>query len=120
MNMRAASAAVGAGIAVFLVVAVAVIELLNVEFSAIVGLPVGLVVGAAVATFVATQYDALAGPARYAVDAAAGFGLALVALLAVSYVNLAGLRSELSTDVTVGIAVLVALLAALASWRMTT
>lgn len=117
MNMRIAGTAVGAGITVFLVVVVAIIELLNVEFSALVGLPVGLLAGTAVAVVVAARYDALAGPARYTVDAAAGFGFAVVALLAVSYVNLAGLRSELSTDVTVVIAILAAALTALASWR---
>lgn len=119
MDTRAAGAAVGLGITVFLVVAVAIIELLNVEFSALVGLPIGLLAGAAVAIVVAVQYDSLAGPARYAVDAGAGFGFAVVVVLAVRYVNLAGLRSELSTGVTVGIAVLAAALAALASWRTT-
>lgn len=92
---------------------------MNVEFSALVGLPAGLLAGSAAAVVVAVRYDALAPPARYAVDAAAGFGIAVVAVLAVSYVNLAGLRSLLSTDVTVGIAILVAALAALASWRTT-
>jgi hypothetical protein len=117
MNKRSVAVAVGAGVTVFLVVAVAVIELLHVEFSALVGLPVGLLGGAGVAVVVAVRYDALAPPVRYAVDAAAGFGLAVVALLAVGYVNLAGLRIALSTDVTVGIAVVVAALTALASWR---
>jgi hypothetical protein len=117
MRIRVAAAAVGVGITVFLVVAVAVIELVNVEFSALVGLPVGLLAGGAVAVVVAVRYDELAPAARYVVDAAAGFGLTVIALLAISYVNLAGLRPALSTDVTVGIAVSVAALAALASWR---
>lgn len=51
--------------------------------------------------------------------AASGFGLAVLAVLAVGYLNLAGLRSELAVDVVVGIAVLVAVLAALASRRAT-
>jgi hypothetical protein len=105
------------GITGFLVSAVATIELLNIEFSALVGLPVGLLAGAAFAVVVAIRYDALVGPARYAVDAAAGFGFAVVVLLAVSYVSIAGLRSEISTDVTVGISLLTAAFAALASWR---
>jgi len=45
MTFRSALAALGAGITTFLVVAVLVIELLDVEFSAIVGLPVGAVAG---------------------------------------------------------------------------
>jgi len=117
MNKRSVAAAVGAGTTVFLVTAVAVIELLHVEFSALVGLPVGLLAGAGVAVVVAARYDVLASPVRYAVDAAAGFGLAVVVLLAVGYVNAAGLRAVLSTDVTVGIAVVVAAFTALASWR---
>ncbi|WP_424005511.1 hypothetical protein ACOZ4I_19295 (plasmid) [Haloarcula salina] len=118
MDSRSVGVSIGAGITVFLVVAVTVIELLNVEFSALVGLPVGLLAGVAVTIVVAIRYDVLGGPARYAVDAAAGFGFAVVALLAVSYVDLAGLRSELSTDVTVGIALLAAASAALVSWRI--
>jgi len=117
MSKRSVAAAVGAGITVFLVTAVAVIELFDIEFSALVGLPVGLLAGAGVAVVVAARYDALASTVRYAVDAVAGFGLAVVALLAVSYVNVAGLRAVLSTDVTVGIAVVIAAFAALASWR---
>ena len=119
MRIRVAAAAVGAGITVFLVVAVAVIELVNVEFSALVGLSVGLLAGAVVAVVVAVRHDELAPAARYVVDAAAGFGLTVVALFAISYVNLAALRQALSTDVTVGVAVLVAVLTALASWRTT-
>lgn len=117
MKRRSVAAAVGTGITVFLVVAVTIIELLNVEFSAIVGLPAGLVAGAAVAVLVSARYETLNAPAGYAVDAAAGFGLAILALLVVSYIDLAGLRSELSADVTVMVGVLVAALTALASWR---
>jgi N6-adenosine-specific RNA methylase IME4 len=117
MDKRVGGATVGAGITAFLVVSVAVIEFVNVEFSALLGLPAGLLAGATVAVVVAAQYDTLADPVRYAVDAATGFGFAVVTLLAVRYVNLAGLRTELSTGVTVGIALLAAVLAALASWR---
>lgn len=117
MDTRAAGVAVGAGVTVFLTVAVAVIELVDVEFSALVGLPVGLLAGVAVTVGIAMRYGALVGFVRYTVDAAAGFGFAIVALLAVSYVNLGGLRTELSTAVTVGIALLTAAVAAVASWR---
>lgn len=119
MRTRGAIVAVGAGSSVFLAVAVTVIELLNVEFSALVGLPVGLLAGAATAVILATRYEAIDPPVRHTVDATAGFGLAIVAVLAVRYVNLAGLRSVLSADVAVGIAVLAAVLTGLASWRTT-
>lgn len=112
MNPRRALSALGAGVTTFLVVAVAVIELLAVEFSALVGLPVGLVAGIAVAA----RYDRLDAAPRYVVDAVAAFGLAVVAVQAVSYVDLAGLRSMLSTGVTVAVAVVAAVVAAVASW----
>lgn len=116
MSRRATAAAVGAGVTTFLAVVVAVVELLHVEFSALVGLPAGLVAGAATAVVVTARYDALGPPARYAVDAAAGFGFAVAVVLAVRYVNLVGLRSAVSTDVTLGVAVVAAALAAVASW----
>ncbi|MCD2203485.1 hypothetical protein [Halobacterium sp. KA-6] len=118
MHSRTVLSALGAGITTFLVVAVAVIELLPFEFSALVGLPVGLLVGGAVFAAVAARYDEAAPVLRYAVDAAAGFGLAVVVLQAVSYVNLAGLRSALSVDVTVAVAAFAGVIATVASWLM--
>ncbi len=117
MNARPAAAALGASITGFLIVAVAVIELLRVEFSALVGLPVGLLAGGAIFAVVASRYGALTTKSRYAVDAAAAFGLAVAVTLAVSYVNLAGLRSDLSVDVTVAVGVFAAILSVLVNWR---
>jgi hypothetical protein len=116
MNSRRVAAALGAGVAVFLVVAVAVIELLAFEFSALVGLPVGLAAGAGVALLVSLRYPEFGREARAAVDAAAGFGVAVLAVQAVSYVNLAGLRSALSTDLTVVVAAVAAVVVGAASW----
>ncbi len=116
MNSRTILSALGAGITTFLVVAVAVIELLPFEFSALVGLPVGLLAGGAVFAAVAVRYDEASAALRYAADAAAGFGLAVVVLQAMSYVNLAGLRSTLSVDVTVAVAVVAGVLATVVSW----
>ncbi|MCD2199553.1 hypothetical protein LPA44_06545 [Halobacterium sp. KA-4] len=118
MHSRTVLSALGAGITTFLVVAIAVIELLPFEFSALVGLPAGLLAGGAVFAAIAVRYDQAGEVLRYAVDAAAGFGLAIVTLQAVSYVNLAGLRSVLSVDVTVAVAAVVGVLAAVASWLM--
>lgn len=117
MSERATAAAVGTGVTTFLAVAAAVIVVVQVEFSALVGLPVGLAAGAAAAVMVAARYDTADPPARYAADAAAGFGFAVGVVLAVRYVNLAGLRPDLSTDVTVGVALVAAALAAVASWQ---
>lgn len=117
MRGRTVAAAVGSGITAFPVVAVAVIELRTVEFSALVGLPVGFVAGATTAVLVATRYQGLARSERAAVDAGAGFGVVVVTALAVSYVNLAGLRSALSVSVVAGAGILGAALAALASYR---
>lgn len=50
-------------------------------------------------------------------DAGAGFGVVVVTALAVSNVNLAGLRSALSVSVVAGAGILGAALAALASYR---
>ena len=57
MNARRPITAIGAGITVFLVVAVAVIELIAFEFSALIGLPVGLLAGIAVAVVIFVKYD---------------------------------------------------------------
>jgi hypothetical protein len=116
MNTRVTVAATGAGATAFLVVAVAVVELLPVEFSALVGLPAGVLAGGAVLVLIGTRYDRLRGASRYAVDAAAGFGVAVFVVQAVRYVNLAGLRSALTLESTAGVAVLAAVLAALVSW----
>lgn len=117
MNGRTVAAALGSGITAVLVVAVAVIELVAVEFSALVGLPVALGAGIALGVAVAARYESVDPAVRHAADAIAGFGLVVGAALAASYGNLAGVRSALSTDVIVGLGGLGAALAALASWR---
>lgn len=59
MNPRHLLTAVGAGITMFLVVTVLVIELLAVEFSAIVGVPLGLLAGLVVTIGLAVSFDSL-------------------------------------------------------------
>jgi hypothetical protein len=100
MEPRTVFTAVGAGITSFLLVAVAVIELLDFEFSAIVGLPVGLLAGIAVVVGLWIRGDELNPGVRRAVTAYAAFGVALLAFLALRYVNVG--RSLLTTDVIVG------------------
>ncbi len=108
MNPRKLFTAIGAGFTTFLLVAVLVIELSNVEFSAIVGLPVGLLAGIAVGIGIHTALDDLSLGARRAVTAYAGFGLAVLVVLAASYVNiLSGLSVELVAGAGLGTAVIV-------------
>lgn len=108
MNSRKLFTAIGAGFTTFLLVAVLVIELLNVEFSAIVGLPIGLVVGIAVGIGIHTSLDQCSLGVRRAITAYAGFGTAVLVVLAASYVNLvSGLSLELVTGVGLGIAALI-------------
>lgn len=112
MDLRRLLAALGAGIATFVVVAVLVIEGLAVEFSAIVGLPVGAAVGLAAVVGLLWRYDDLGRPARAAVDGLAGAGFAVVLVGAGSYVNLLALAVE----VTAGVVVAAGVLAGIVSW----
>ena len=114
MNGRQVITAVGAGFATVLLIAVLVIELLAVEFSAIVGLPVGLLAGLFVFFAVLLRLDEVSAGLRRALRAYAGFGLAVVALLALRYVNVG--RAVLSTEVVVGLAVLAAIAVPVLDW----
>lgn len=107
--------ALGAGLTTFLVVTVLVIEALSFEFSAIVALPIGLLAGVAVLVLVGLTLPLAGRFGRGLAVGAAGFGYAVVLLLAVRYVDLAGLRSELSMDLVVAAAGVVAAVAFVAA-----
>ncbi|MUV90505.1 permease [Halapricum sp. CBA1109] len=100
MDRRTTFTAVGAGITSFLLVAVAVIELLAFEFAAIVGLPVGLLVGVAVAGVLLVRGGRLRPAVGRTVTAYAAFGVAVLCLLVLRYVNVG--RDVLTFDVVVG------------------
>lgn len=100
MDARKILTAIGAGMTSFLLVAVVVIELLDFEFSAIIGLPVGLLVGSVVAVGLWTRGDELGRATRRAATACATFGLAALAFLALRYVNVG--RGVLTLEVIVG------------------
>lgn len=104
--------AVGAGVTVLLLVAVVVIESLNWEFSAIVGLPVGLAAGVVTVALVRLGGGRLARTPRAALDAVAGFGYGVLTLLAADYVHLVAL----STDATVVGGVAAGAVLGVASW----
>lgn len=103
--------AVGAGITAFLVVSVSVIELLDVEFSAIVGLPVGLGAGVAASALTVMRHEGLSDGSRWLVAGVAGFGYGVMMSLAVTYVNLV----EMGLEERVGLAFALALVAFLAA-----
>lgn len=100
MDARKLLTTIGAGITSFLVVAVIVIELLDTEFSAIVGLPVGLLVGVVVVVGLWLRVDESSPGVRRAVAAYAAFGIVVLALSALRYVNVG--RDLLTFEVVVG------------------
>ncbi|RAW43930.1 hypothetical protein DQW50_17010 [Halorubrum sp. 48-1-W] len=100
MNARKLLTTIGAGVTSFLLVSVSIIELLNIEFSAIVGLPVGLLVGVAVSVGLWIRGDELSLGIRRALTAYAAFGIALLVFLALRYVHIG--RSVLTLEAIVG------------------
>jgi hypothetical protein len=88
MNARRAITALGSGITVFLVVAAAVIEVLDFEFSALIGLPIGLIAGIVAVVVVILTHDDISDSLRWGIAAVAGFGYGILATVAASYVNL--------------------------------
>jgi len=93
-------AAVGAALTTFLLVNVPVAELLDLEFSALVALPLGLLAGLGALLAVVLGVGPLAPAGRRAVSAYASFGPAVVLVLALAYVN-AG-RAVLTPGVAAG------------------
>lgn len=114
MTLRTVLIACGAGLSTTLIVAVVVIELLAVEFSAIVGLPVGLLAGLLVLVGLLLGTDRLGPTARRVVSAYGTIGPVVLGLLALSYVNIG--RNVLSVDVVVGIAIVAAVTVFFGSW----
>ena len=93
MRARTAGLAALAGVAAFVVVAVATSELVapQIAFSVFVGIPVGLVAGVAAAAVVLARLEDPSPARRRPALAVAGFGVAfvVVALLAVGPLSLA-------------------------------
>ena len=94
-------AAVGAAVTTLFLVAVPVIGLLDIEFSALVALPLGSLAGLATLVGVAVNFSSLHPVRRRAVVAYATFGPAVLAVLALAYVNVA--RGLLTVQVAVGV-----------------
>lgn len=106
MDLRKPITAVGAGVTAFIVVAVSVIELLEFEFSAIVGLPVGLIAGIVVFVLVLLRHDDIDEPLRWALAGFAGFGYGILLALGTAYVNLFDVGFEGTVAVGVAAAVI--------------
>ncbi|QSG16128.1 hypothetical protein [Halapricum desulfuricans] len=116
MTGRTVAIALGTGFTTALLVAVSVIEALPYEFSAIIGLPVGLVAGVAVAVLVGWRYERTRPAARGVAGGAAGFGYAVVLLLAVRYADFLGLESAITFERLVVVSAVVGVAALVASW----
>lgn len=101
MNAWKLFTAVGAGVTTALLVAVVIIELLQIEFSALVGLPVGVITGIIVTVWLGGSFDELPVGVRRAATAYAAFGMTILAVFAVRYVNLG--RNVLSVEVAIGL-----------------
>nr|WP_254922186.1 hypothetical protein [Halorubrum sp. Ea8] len=86
---------------VFLVVAVAVIELLAFEFSALIGLPIGLLAGIAVAVVILLKHNDVSDVLRWVAAALAGFGYGITVTFAATYVNLVDIQFE--TRLAIGV-----------------
>jgi len=97
MGVRRILTATGAGVSTFLLAAVLVIEALDFEFSAILGLPVGLLAGFAVFAGLWVNFTDLTSGIRRSASAYAAFGLTILLLLGLSYVNIC--RESLSVEV---------------------
>ena len=107
MNLRKPITAVGTGITAFLVVAVSTINLLDFEFSAIVGLPVGLIAGIVVFVLVLLRHDDADEPVRWALAGFAGFGYGTLLALGTAYLNIVDVGFEGTIGVGVAAAVIV-------------
>lgn len=116
MNPRSILTAVGAGVATALLVAVLVIELLDVEFSAIVGLPAGALAGIGVLVALASTVDDRSQRVQRVASAYAAFGLAVLVQLALGYANVGRSRGLFSVEVVVGVGVAVAVGVYAALW----
>jgi hypothetical protein len=102
MDSRRVLTALGAGVTTFLLVAVLVIELLDFEFSAIVGLPVALLAGIAAAVVLSITPLDQQPVLRRLLAAYATFGPTIFALLGLRYLNIG--RTILSVELVVIVA----------------
>jgi len=111
MNLRFLGLTVAAGLATFLIVTVAVAELLQprIEFSLLIGVPAGLAAGAVAATLVALGSTEAAPPQRRRVATAFGaFAASFLGVLAAGIVLPVGTVVGIVAGIVVGVVVAIA------------
>jgi hypothetical protein len=109
MNLRKALTAFGTGITVFLVTSVFVISLLEIEFSALIGLPVGLIAGTLSFVLVLLRHEDFDRRIQWVAAGVAGFGYGVILSLGIAYVNLIDMGFEGTIGVGVATAVIFSL-----------
>lgn len=119
MNSQKLATVVGAAVTTFLLVGAATIEAVTAATGAdigpgIVGVFAGVVAGVLAAWLVSWRWSAVADWGRSALFGYAVFGLTIVFLAFLSYANTPGVDEYLGLQVTLVIAVVVALLAVVA------
>lgn len=117
MNLRDFLTGLGVGISSALCITVLVIELLRVEFSAIIGLPIGILGGIFVGALLVREHATISRNLRWLAATIAGFGYGIVFALSLSYVNLITATFEETLTVGVGAALVSGLAALLADRR---
>lgn len=123
MNYPKLVTAAGAAVTTFLLVGAATIEALLATIGddigpGIVGVFVGVVAGLTVAAAVSWRWPMLGERGRTALLAYAAFGLTIVFLAFLSYVNTPGVDAYLGLQTNLVTAAAVALVAALGRWQL--
>ena len=114
MGRRQQATAVGGGITTFLVTAVLLIELLDFEFSAVVGLPVGLLVGVVFAAGVWFAPDRQPVAVQRLVSAYAVVGPTVIVLFGLRYIHIG--RQFLAAEVIAGFGLVAAVVVYAGLW----
>ena len=117
MALQRIALGIGAGLTAFGIVAVVIIEAVQVDpVAGILGAVLGALFGLGVFGVVVLTYDEASPTIQRDVAAVAAFGYTALAILALRYVNLAGLRSVIDPTVVVAVPSLVAVLVWLSLW----
>lgn len=117
MNLRSLFTGLGVGITAALLTTILVIELLEIELSAVIGLPLGILGGSVGGVLVARRHDTLSKNLRWLAATIAGFGYGILLTLALTYINLVDISFEETLTVGGGAALLSGLAALLADRR---
>lgn len=122
MNLQKLAAVAGAAVTTFLVAAAVTIEVVFAATGAdvgpgIIGVFVGVVAGLLAAWGVAWRWGVLDWTARSALLGYGAFGLTILFLAFLSYVNTPGVDEYLGIEANLVIAAVVAIATALGTWR---